>query len=538
MIIQVFISKQIFLFSLGKIFYFLFLIFRLPKNPEYRSKWLEFIQQQHLTKNISERNISNYSSLCSNHFKPNDFLETGMRNKKLKKSAIPSINHHQQQQQQQKQQPELQIQEQHPPVEIVIEEDPVVYELCGLCRTPSHQLHPIDEFATVLIRKCIPFIHLNFNLCLMQKMCIDCVAILNTFSSFIDKILIAQNMININQDNVHLQNEIIPRTSIEERPIHYIKTEDDTSVEDEAKVPFLTPINFEKSPNHRVKPYTTQKKLEILEIVDIKPLNFLPIETNALNCSDVNESSSYEENECQILSPPQLKVEITDGDNELELIKSFVQNTTILLHDHNYVMENQPITRKVKDECDNEAEIIQITENIKKKCCKRTFKSFKKFLLHKIFKHKQMPRKQCKKCLKTFPNDINFRYHKIQFCIGSKERSKKTHEVLKKIVEKSKLIVKEPKRRKNYSCQICMKKFHGPKNLYQHKLSHQENSKCCGICGKMFKRMHGLKQHIKAQHEKQKLFNCQVCQHAYSLKTDMKRCKHRDLKRSLGKLKH
>lgn len=428
------------------------------------------------------------------------------------------------------------------PVEIVIEEEEpaTTLELCGLCRTQSapFQLHIFDEYNFSIIRKCIPFV--NFNVSFIQKICVDCVAILNTFSSFIDKILIAQNIFNpeIVQQQQQTENHgtesdfTPPRLSSDIRPLPRIKLEPMTH-EEELKVPYLKAINFANSHNFN-KPNSSQKKLEILEIVDIKPLNFLPIETNALSC-DV--SDSYEEDECQILSPPQLKVEIAeDGENEHELIKNHMHLSTVFLHDHNYTKENQPINvRSVKKETENEIFDFEIPveshiEVISyKTCCKKKFSSIRQYLLHKIKRHQQNPVKKCKICQKLFPNAISLRYHKISKC-----KSKNRVQYRKVINELKQEIEKSPIKQVNkvYSCPICSKSFKGPKNVYQHKLSHRESKNKCNICNKVYKRKHGLRQHIRAQHEKVRKFQCFVCSHRYALKGDVKKCKHRDLKKN------
>lgn len=380
----------------------------------------------------------------------------------------------------------------------------------------------------------------------MQKICVDCVAILNTFSSFIDKILIAQNIFNQEIVQQHNENHVMPlvvendlRIPTRSCQLPGIKVEP-MAFEDETKMPFLKPINFANITPKIIKHNSSQKKLEILEIVDIKPLNFLPIETNALNC-DVNDS--YEENECQILSPPQLKVEIAeDGDNELELIKDFVHKSTVILQDHNYVISQQiNVLRSVKKESDNEVfeEEIPVESHVEitsyKVCCNKKFSSIRHFLLHKIRRHnKHVSRKRCNKCTKSFHNEINLKYHnKIHYCKSQVQYKK----AIQKLKEKTRKVARIPskssssKRRKIHSCHICKKLFKGSKNLYQHKLSHLESNNPCHICKKVFKRKHGLMQHIKAQHEKKKQFHCVVCNHYYALKGDLKRCKHRDLRK-------
>lgn len=452
--------------------------------------------------------------MCSQHFKKSDFNPSGDKTRKfLKRTACPSI-----------------VSSENIPIEkepidtILIEDEPLIFERCGLCRTRSavHQLHPFDEYNFTLMRKCIPFI--NFNINLMQKICVDCEAILNTFSTFIDKILIAQNLIS--QEFVLQQNES-QFSGIKVEPTH----------EDENFN--VSPIKFIEQINPKIQKPPTLKKLEILEIVDIKPLNFLPYETNALNSCEVNES--YEERECQILSPPQLKVEIAeDGENELEGIKNYMLISSVYLHDHNYYMENQEINvRNVKTEYEVQ-EIFESQNMIEsnqtqwvKICCKKKFKTFRHYLIHKVIRHKRL--KKCKFCNQILANEVILKHHKKYSCKKLSNDKKNYKKVLEKIKKKH-----EPKetlkKRKSYSCPTCKKLFKGPKNLYQHKLSHRASNISCKICGMKFKRKHGLRQHIMAQHEKKKMYNCPICKHPYALKGDIKRCKHSDLRKNMCKI--
>lgn len=508
------------------------IFFRFPiNNTQIYNKWIDFVRKNS-SKVKSDKIFSRHSSICSQHFLETDFTRIGGQSKKfLKKTAIPSIIN----------QGEMKIQ----PVEIEVIEDvnpSILFECCALCRTQSanYHLNLFDEYSYSLIRKCIPFV--NFNLSFMQKICVDCLAILNTFSSFIDKIIIAQNIFN--QEMVQQQqNEII---NVNMRPLDIqsstaiprIKIEPQNH-DDEPKIPFLKPINFSTATTSSQSLKTSQKKLEILEIVDIKPLNFLPMATNALNC----EESSYEEDECQILSPPQLKVEIAeDGDGtELELIKNDVHLSTISLHDHNYVNHGENINVKnVKKETDHDIHEIfdysqipvelHVEVNDLKICCNKSFNSIRKFLLHKMKRHQKLH--YCSKCQKLFKNFISLKHHKVKcFKLNDMKRNNLYKKVICKLKNKRILMTKKKKEgSKVYACPICNKSFKGPKNVYQHKLSHLEAINRCYICNKVFKRKHGLKQHIKVQHENEKKYLCSICNHSYGLKGDVKKCKHRDLK--------
>lgn len=430
------------------------------------------------------------------------------------------------------------------PVIIVEEEQTENYEFCGLCRTLSRErsLILIDDNNFSIMRKCLPFI--NFNLSLMQKICCECNEILNTFSSFIDRVIVAQNMLN----------QEVPIRRIDEIP-RSIKLE--PLIEDDLQIPRLAPKNFEEhlalQPN---RTNTSQKKCEILEIVDIKPFNFLPFETNALTCEiseqNVINDTSYEEDEIQILSPKQLKVEINDqeeGENELELIKNYVYISTIFMHDHNYVKESSH-GNNVKTEFDEDIQVqssrsmtpssVQEISHPKRICCKKKFRSLKKFLLHKIVKHKskEMLKDNCGVCRKRFLTERSLKFHKRFYCKTNVEHMRTVKMNYSKLLTKLKEDTKQNKKRKprrtSFICKICNKSFKGSKNLYQHKnATHRQSIHKCNICDKTFKMKHGLKQHIKAQHEKKKLFNCAICNHSFALKGDLKRCRHSDLKRKI-----
>lgn len=483
---------------------YLFIFFRFPfYNPDITKKWFEFVKK---TSKMPEstKTITKYSSICSLHFKPSEFNPHGNTTRKfLKKSAVPSIIS--------SEKFRLGVVKDQNEI-LVIDDDPIIYESCGLCKTPSaqHHLSNFDEFNFTLMRKCIPFI--NFNINIMQRICVDCEAILNTFSSFIDKILIAQNLIN--QEIILQQNELQFLRNIKIEP----SSEEEYSINSEN-----SSLKIQKQP--------VQKKLEILEIVDIKPMNFpgnfLPYETNAL-ISEINES--YDE------AAPQLKFEIADDANdELEEIKKYMLASSVCLHDHNYhhldVNMGNVIKKEYEVREDHEISDSPVPPEINeiqfvKICCRKRFNRFKSFLLHKIIKHKK--NNACKVCKKVFLNEVSLKHHKKYLC------QKLTKKFYKKIIEniRKKKVSEKPKNKKFYSCPACRKLFKGPKNLYQHKLSHRVANITCKICGQIFKRKHGLKQHIAAQHERKRIYNCPTCNHPYALKGDIKRCKHSDLKKT------
>lgn len=84
---------------------------------------------------------------------------------------------------------------------------------------------------------------------------------------------------------------------------------------------------------------------------------------------------------------------------------------------------------------------------------------------------------------------------------------------------------------KTFVCPKCNKPFRCAENLRQHTITHStERNYACSLCDKVFKRSSGLKQHVQGFHYKIRPHVCTVCQYAYALKGDMKRCRHSSLK--------
>ncbi|KAG5679832.1 hypothetical protein PVAND_009370 [Polypedilum vanderplanki] len=543
------------------------------QTKEIFDKWIEFVNRTSKDK-TKPKKITKFSSICSQHFIESDFSGNGTNTRKfLRKYAIPSIEfpitrnfpHSQSHLQQQL----------HGPVQIILEEEPIPFEFCDLCRTQSNSIVDLDNFNFALMRKCLPM--MNFNLSLTQRLCTDCVNILKTFSSFIDRILVAQNFMNesmvINlqqyQQQQQRQRIIIPDRNIKIEPLPY----DDMIIPQIQQTIPQEVTNFQPRTSQ-----TSQKKCEILEIVDIKqPLNFLPYQTNALNNNDINEVNDVlteqhlpvtidpQDDEIQILSPKQLKVEIDQdeecGDNEFEMIKNFVYISSVYNHDHNYVRElsNENVKIELDDEDSNQIRsntpsIVSLQENhydYLKICCKRKFKSAKRYLIHKLTVHKInaiTSNIHCRVCDKKFITYKRLKFHRLFYCkqkkhpkfnLKSKRSSRKLKVKVSKTVQENSM--QKPKRKQyrtknnhrnqNNQCPICFKVFKASKNLYQHKSTHSETKYTCAFCQKSFKMRHGLKQHIAAQHEKKKQYTCTICKHNYALKGDLKRCRHSDLKR-------
>lgn len=438
------------------------------------------------------KKISKFSSVCSQHFVASDFSQSQQR-KFLKKTAFPSVNKNKLQKDNRKV-----VKDDDEPIEIQMEaEDPLNNDNCGLCRSLTH-LTAVENFHIALIHKCLPLVMINDNF--LQKLCKNCISILDTFSMFIDKVLTVQS--DFCQLTKDFNSSVLPAPRIKVEPL--------ANIEEEVKFPSIQVINFTQEP-------PAAKKCEILEIVDIKPFNF-----------DQTLQNYDDEDEIQILSPKQLKVELTDpdedGSNELEQIRNYVYISTVFLQDHNYFQPLELSDGGVKTEYDDEPNNQPRISADFCSLCSKSFKSFRRFLIHKLSVHQTSKSKLKKHRKNVF---VQRKIRKICSAIIKQKKQKALKE--NKKPERNRKALKSSG--KTFDCPICEKKFSGTKNLYQHKISHQVSSFFCNACDKKFKRAHGLKQHVKSIHEKEKNFECSVCNHRYLLKADMHKCRHRSLKR-------
>lgn len=413
------------------------------------------------------------------------------------------------------------------PVEVEVD-DPLS-DSCSLCKSAGSSFPLIDEYYLNLVTKCLPR---NIRASLLQKICNCCMESLNLFSFFIDKVTNAQN----SSQNVFRSQPIKVEPEIEPK----LNLEIETKFSSFSAIQNFTPDHPMMSQSNL---FTPQKKCEILEIVDIKPFHF---------DGNLHHEAYDDEDDIQILSPAQLKVELTDPDEDAsnELIRNYALISKMVLQDHNYA-NTMPIDNgeyNVKTEEDDACSYPQQSEpsricNI----CNKIFVSYKKFLIHKLLAHQQAKSERsrvCVDCSKSFVNDLKLRFHKKHNClrdrreirrICSKIIKRKRRDSCRNVKVQSKKPEKPPQRsKKSYRCETCLKIFSGPKNLYQHKISHATSFYFCHLCDKKFKRPHGLKQHIKSIHEKEKLHICEICKYRYLLKADMLKCRHSKLKKILA----
>lgn len=83
----------------------------------------------------------------------------------------------------------------------------------------------------------------------------------------------------------------------------------------------------------------------------------------------------------------------------------------------------------------------------------------------------------------------------------------------------------EKKKGKNYKCPVCSQKFDAEIELVVHKKVHllpqPQRQRVCGFCGKYFRKMFQLQNHIR-KHTGDKPFVCHTCGKAFSQETSLK----------------
>lgn len=459
------------------------------KNPELLKKWVEFIG--------IDKHVSKHSSVCSQHFLKSDFSH-GTHRFFLKKDAFPTILNT-------KVENQIESIDSNEVIEPLYNNN-TPCNLCNSLRTVSH-LQNAEENHFLLIKKCLPAVKLNNEI---HKICYDCLDQMEVFSSFIDKVVCFQHIIDpiqINQEVDTMKSKPV-NINIKVEPICYVDGEDDYKFSSgPSSETNWRPVEI---PPPQINPnvWIQKQKCEILEIVDIKPFPFL-----------FEDQETSDEDDIKILSPQQLKVEdITDYDEfcqESQNVLEFNRNYKMSHQDHNYVSFQQSL----KQEYDFSNEILSNLLE-KKKClyCKKVFKNIKHLILHKIKRH----------------NRTKLTFKSIRKKVLLNRHTKKQSIAIK--INKNQSIItmtKEPMivLGKRFVCEVCGKVFSGPKNLYQHKFTHEDTKKyICSLCNKCFKRSNGLTQHFRAIHQGLKMHQCHVCNHMYSLKADMARCRHSDLK--------
>ena len=85
--------------------------------------------------------------------------------------------------------------------------------------------------------------------------------------------------------------------------------------------------------------------------------------------------------------------------------------------------------------------------------------------------------------------------------------------------------VEREKKRKNYKCLVCSQKFNAEIELVIHKKVHllpqPQRQRVCRFCGKYFRKMFQLQNHIR-KHTGDKPFVCHTCGKAFSQETSLK----------------
>ena len=98
-----------------------------------------------------------------------------------------------------------------------------------------------------------------------------------------------------------------------------------------------------------------------------------------------------------------------------------------------------------------------------------------------------------------------------------------THSKSKKLIRNKENF--EKKKGKNYKCPVCSQKFDAEIELVVHKKVHllpqPQRQRVCGFCGKCFRKMFQLQNHIR-KHTGDKPFVCHTCGKAFSQETSLK----------------
>ena len=106
----------------------------------------------------------------------------------------------------------------------------------------------------------------------------------------------------------------------------------------------------------------------------------------------------------------------------------------------------------------------------------------------------------------------------VKMNIGGAKNSKKKLKGNKENIEKE-------KKRKNYKCPVCSQKFDAEIELVIHKKVHllpePQRQRVCGFCGKYFRKMFQLQNHVR-KHTGDKPFVCHTCGKAFSQETSLK----------------
>lgn len=461
------------------------------KNPELLKKWVEFIG--------IDKHVSKHSSICSQHFLKSDYSH-GTHRLFLKKDAFPTILNNKVESENNT------LIDCHEVLEDDSHNNNIACNLCNNLRTINH-IQNVEDNHLLLIKKCLPTVKFNNEI---HNICYDCLDQMELFSSFIDKVACFQQFIDPIQINheVDIMKPKPVNINIKIEPISYADGEDDYKF---SSGPSLEtnwqPVEQELTQINPIV-WSQKQKCEILEIVDIKPFPFL-----------FEDQETSDEDDIKILSPQQLKVEdITDYDDlclESQNVLEFNRNYKMSHQDHSYASFQQSL----KQEYDLSNELLNNLLE-RKHClyCKKVFKNIKHLILHKMKRHKR----------------TKLTFTKIRKKVLFNRQTRNRAVVTKTMKTLStKKVTKQPEAAmgKRFVCEVCGKVFSGPKNLYQHKFTHIDARKyVCSLCDKCFKRSNGLAQHFRAIHQGLKMHQCHVCNHLYSLKADMARCRHSDLK--------
>lgn len=472
----------------------------------------------------------------------------------------------------------------------LIEEKTLSDRICALCL--SYVVDPTRkelELYLDLIKKCLPKLILTPEKILNKKVCANCIENLLMISNFWDRIYSIQN---------ELDSEAVDNSENSDDPTSSQESSDQNTVYENTRIHLnpapkilikKEPVTFEEDEEYsnaeecQMEPPASERKCEILEVLDIKPDLTYDFMKSIGMASAMKVELSNEEEDCVVEEE-----EIIES--ESDYIGSY-----LVSHDHCYVMRTQEDSNSPWDNRGfqevEEASLNGIQDDfsiIQGKTCNFCFKSFnstKKMLIHKYRWHAILDYQLIfKKSLRRYRNPPKCKVCQKYFCPGHKKLDygdkilisdilvvpvHEEYEIKEKyeefesdveyleekyqIFEEERIVLTEEKKEmasneKNehppkettkkskekrdnsqyFKCSVCFKQFLALKNLYQHKISHNPPSFKCSVkgCKKIFLRRHGLNQHYQREHLNQRKFNCPTCTHSYFFKNDMLKCRH------------
>uniref|UniRef100_A0A1A9WK67 THAP-type domain-containing protein n=1 Tax=Glossina brevipalpis TaxID=37001 RepID=A0A1A9WK67_9MUSC len=303
------------------------------KREDLLKEWEAFIQQQR----GSDWHASRWSSLCSRHFREEDFRSLNER-KTLKKSAVPSVMINTKQKIVKKSKLIIddvkakEAQQIQGIKESLEDMSNVVRSNCRLCGTFSI---PAATFLTNyelygMLQKCFPTFNIQQEDPLPKALCANCLKNLQSFGNFVDKVRDAQEELQrkyrtrMVEKAIKIKQEPVVRVKQEVAEVGYEQSQD------------LTPVNNEEydgACDQAAETTESERKYEFCDfpiINDCDIMEIINLDDPFINIpDDDNTTSLNEESEQYKVREDQLMQQILPSAHDL-------LQTHLLLEEHNY----------------------------------------------------------------------------------------------------------------------------------------------------------------------------------------------------------